>query len=127
MMYSFCTHIRHSEGFFEEAKPFLSSYSSLLYYILPLLTVFFSSHNLTVCCRETPRKFQLAKNPPKYTTAYIVQQSNCRWHCERLCFFSLSLNNEKSVHTLPLQSQHLLSLHLNPSFSKPTVWSPWSV
>jgi hypothetical protein len=26
-----------SEGFFEEAKPFLSSYSSLLYYILPLL------------------------------------------------------------------------------------------
>jgi hypothetical protein len=24
----------------------------------------------------------LAKNPPTYTTAYIVQQSNCRWHRE---------------------------------------------
>jgi hypothetical protein len=28
----------------------------------------------------------LAKNPPKYTTAYIVQQSNCRWHCEPTFF-----------------------------------------
>jgi hypothetical protein len=43
-------------GFIEEAKPFLSSYSSLLYYILPLLTVFFSSYNLTVFCRENPAK-----------------------------------------------------------------------
>jgi hypothetical protein len=45
-----CIHIRHSEGFFEGAKPFSSSYSSLLYYILPLLIPFFSSYNLTVCC-----------------------------------------------------------------------------
>jgi hypothetical protein len=29
--------------------------------------------------RENPAKYpSLAKNPPKYTTAYIVQQSNCR-------------------------------------------------
>jgi hypothetical protein len=30
----------------------------------------------------------LAKNLPKYTTAYIVQQRNCRWHCEPTCFSS---------------------------------------
>jgi hypothetical protein len=31
----------------------------------------------------------LAKNPPKFTTAYIVQQSNFRWHCEPTFFFGL--------------------------------------
>jgi hypothetical protein len=32
-----------------------------------------------VICRENPAKYpSLAKNPPKYTTAYIVQKSNCR-------------------------------------------------
>ena len=36
-----CTHIRHSEGFLEGAKLFLSSYSSILYYILPLLILLF--------------------------------------------------------------------------------------
>ncbi len=36
--------------------------------------------------QRKPRKYSsLAKNPPKYTTAHIVQQSNCRWHCERSC------------------------------------------
>ncbi len=127
MMYSFCTHIRHSEGFFEEAKPFLSSYSSLLYYILPLLTVFFSSYNLTVCCRETPRKFQFAKKSAKVYHCLSSSTEQLQMALWSLCFFSLSLNNEKSVHTLPLQSQHLLSLHFNPSFFKPTVSSPWSV
>ncbi len=29
----------------------------------------------------TPRKFQFGKK----STAYLVQQSNCRWHCERSC------------------------------------------
>jgi hypothetical protein len=29
------------------------------------------------------------KNPPKYTTAFIVQQSNCRWHCEPTFFYGL--------------------------------------
>jgi hypothetical protein len=42
---------------------------------------------LIVICRENPAKYpSLAKNPPKYTTAYIVQQSNCRWHGEPTCF-----------------------------------------
>ena len=36
-----CTHIRYSEGFLEGAKLFLSSYSSILYYILPLLILLF--------------------------------------------------------------------------------------
>ncbi len=45
-----CTHIRHSEGFSEGAKPFLSSYSSLLYYIIFFIFLFFSSYNLTVYC-----------------------------------------------------------------------------
>jgi hypothetical protein len=44
--------------------------------------------------------------------AYIVQQSNCRWNCERSCFLRLGLNNEKSIHTLLLQYLNLLSLHL---------------
>jgi hypothetical protein len=44
---------------------------------------------LIIICEENPAKYpSLAKNPPKYTTAYIVQQSNCRWHCEPPCFSS---------------------------------------
>jgi hypothetical protein len=35
--------------------------------------------------RENPTKIP-AKNPPKYSTAYIVQQSNCRWHCQPTCY-----------------------------------------
>ncbi len=78
--------------------------------------------------RENPAKRpSLAKNPPKYITAYIVQQSNCRWHCEPSCLLGWAFNKEKSLHTLSLQSHHLLSLHLNPSLSKPSVLSPWSV
>jgi hypothetical protein len=61
--------------------------------------------------RKTRENPSLAKNPPKYTTAYIVQQSNCRWHCERLftpCLFNLSPS--------------YLSIS-NPSLSKPYVLS----
>ncbi len=40
-------------------------------------------------CGENPAKYpSLAKNPPNYTTAYIVHQSNCRWYCEPTCFSS---------------------------------------
>jgi hypothetical protein len=40
-------------------------------------------------CGENPAKYpRLSKNPPKYTTAYIVYQSNCRWHWEHSCFSS---------------------------------------
>jgi hypothetical protein len=63
--------------------------------------------------RENPAKFpSLAKNPPKYTAAYIVQQSNCRWHVWTFMFIRLGLNNKKSIHTLPLWSAPFLSLHL---------------
>ncbi len=34
-------------------------------------------------------------NPPKYTTAYIVQQSNCRWHCEPTFFFLVRIKQWK--------------------------------
>ncbi len=44
---------------------------------------------LIMICGENPAKYpSLAKYPPKYTTAYIFQQSNCRWHCEPTCFSS---------------------------------------
>jgi hypothetical protein len=43
-------------GFSKRPILFLFSYSSLLYYILPFLSVFFSSYNLIVCCRENPAK-----------------------------------------------------------------------
>jgi hypothetical protein len=57
--------------------------------------------------RKPSENCSLGKNPLKYTTANVVQQSNCRWHCERSCLLGY-----KSIHTLPLQSPHLLSLHL---------------
>ncbi len=47
--------------------------------------------SLPPCIYRKPREnSSLAKNPPKYSTAYIVQQSNCRWHCEPTCFSSLA-------------------------------------
>jgi len=121
-MYSFCTHIHHSEGFFEEAKPFISSDSSLLYYSLPLLSIFFSSYNLTICFRENPAKIPVwQKNPPKYNTAYIVQQSNCRWHCEPTFFLGCAFNKEKSLHILPFQAIHsYLSISTPPSLNPPS-------
>jgi hypothetical protein len=42
-------------------------------------------------------------------------------------FLKFGLNNEKSIHTLPLRSVPFLSLPLYPSLSKPSVSSPWSV
>jgi hypothetical protein len=39
--------------------------------------------------RENPAKIPvLGKNPLKYTTAYTVQQSNCRWDCEPVCLLA---------------------------------------
>ncbi len=40
---------------------------------------------------------------------------------------SLGLNNEKSLHTLPLRSVPFLSLPLTPSLFNPSLSSPWSV
>ncbi len=62
--------------------------------------------------RKPREDSSLGKNPPKYTTAYIVQQSNCRWYCEHTFFLGWAFNTEKSLHTLSLQYLHLLSLYL---------------
>jgi hypothetical protein len=93
----------------------ISSYSSLLRllilpffdpflrpYVLPIFVLFFFINimspappiaaslihtALIMIYSENPTKCpSLGKNPPKYTTACIVKQSNCRWHCEYTCF-----------------------------------------
>ena len=75
-----------------------------------------------------PAKYpSLAKNPPKYTTAYNVQQRNCRWHCEPT-FFSGWASTMKSLFTPSLFDLSLSYLSIsNPSLSKPSFSSPWSV
>ena len=79
----------------------------------PLIVASLILTALLMMFRENPAKCpSLAKNLPKNTIAYIVQQSNCRWHCEPAFFLRWAFNKEKSLHTLPLQSPHLLSLHL---------------
>ncbi len=72
------------------------SYSSLLIlFFLSLLILLIpappiaASLTLTALLmihRENPAKIP-AKNPPNYSTACIVQQSNCRWHCEPTFLF----------------------------------------
>jgi hypothetical protein len=60
-----------------------------------------------------PREiYQFGKKSTKVFHSYIVQQSNCRWHCEPTFFLGWAFNTEKSLHTLSLQYLHLLSLHL---------------
>ncbi len=61
-------------------------YTFLLFF--ELLFLLFSSYSSLY--RKPREKSSLGKNPPKFTTAYIVQQSNCRWHCEPTCFSSLA-------------------------------------
>ena len=68
-----CTHIRHSEGFLEGAKLFLSSYSSLLYTIF-FLFLFFSSYNLTVCCITT-KLMTCRENPAKIPVWEKIRKS----------------------------------------------------
>jgi len=53
--------------------------------------------------RKPREDSSLGKNPPKYTTAYIVQQSNCRWHCEPTFFLGWDLT-QKSLSSHPLSS-----------------------
>ncbi len=52
--------------------------------VFELLIFLFSSYSSLY--RKSRENSSLAKNPPKSTTANIVQQSNCRWHCEPTCF-----------------------------------------
>ena len=54
--------------------------SNLSFYIF-FFFIFYCFIVLRKICGENPAKYpRLSKNPPKYTTAYIVHQSNCRWH-----------------------------------------------
>ncbi len=80
-----------------------------------------------IICRENPAKRpSFAKNPPKNTTAYSSTEplQVALW---TFMLIRLGLNNENSLHILPLQSPHLLSSISNPSLYKPSVSSPWSV
>jgi hypothetical protein len=71
-------------------------------------------------CKENPAKCRsLAKNPPKYTTAYIVRQSNCRWHCEPTCLSCLASTMKSLFTPPPLRSVSFLSLPLYPPLSLP--------
>jgi hypothetical protein len=95
--------------FFDLFFLLLSSYSSL-HISLPILLFLYL--NCLLYCRHA--KFQLGK---KSTTAFIIQKSNCRWHCEPTFFLSWAFNKEKSLHTLLF----------NLSISKHSVSYPWSV
>jgi hypothetical protein len=87
--------------------------AELLYSLGLRCTLLSNTATKLMIYRENPAKYpSLAKSPPKYTTAYIVQQSNCRWHCEPSCLLGWAFNKEKSLHTLSLQSHRLLPLHL---------------
>jgi hypothetical protein len=60
---------------------------SILSYYVFIFSLFYFFIVFIKICGENPAKYpRLSKNPPKYTTAYIVHQSNCRWHCEPSCF-----------------------------------------
>ncbi len=73
----------------------------------------FNPGNNTKNADLNPAKYpSLAKNPPKFTTAYIVQQRNCRWHCEPTFYLGWASTMIIYIHTLPLKSLHLLSLPL---------------
>ncbi len=68
----------------------LCDQSPQFYHFMFLILNFFNFFIVLIkICGENPAKYpRLTKNPPKYTTAYIVQQSNCRWHGEPTCFSS---------------------------------------
>ncbi len=55
---------------------------------------------------------QFGQKSAKVFHCHIVQQSNCRWHCEPTFSLGWAFYNDKSLHTLPLQFLHLLTLLL---------------
>ena len=62
-------------------EPSILSLYVLIFYIFFIV--------LIMICGENPAKYpSLAKNPPKYTTAYIVQQRNCEVDCHLVLNFS---------------------------------------
>ncbi len=74
-------------------------------FVFVILFLFFSLH-------KTPRKIQFGKKSAKvYHSLYssAEQRQVTLW---TYMFLKLGLNNEKSIHTLPLRSVPFLSLHL---------------
>ncbi len=86
----------------DQLPSILSLYSFFLHFFIVLIMI----------CRENPAKSQFGKKSAKvyhslYSSTEQLQLS--WWTC---MFFKLGFNNEKSIHTLPLQSLPLLSLIL---------------
>jgi hypothetical protein len=53
----------------------------------PVHRSFADPYGKIIVFKENPAKITVwQKNPPKYTSAYIVQHSNSRWHCEPTCY-----------------------------------------
>ena len=89
--------------------------------MFPAHRSFADPYDKIMVIRENPAKCpSLAKNPPKYTTAYIVQQSNCRWHCEPTCSY-VGLLTQKSLF---IPSLFNLSISYPPSLIPPSTNSP---
>jgi hypothetical protein len=135
---------------------YLSSYSSLHISLLILLVLYSSSSYssllifiLIYCCitdmhlkhtlgngtkingktnvEKTPRKFQFGKKSAKVHHCLYSSTEQLQVALWTFMFIRYGLNNEKSLHTLPLQSVPFLSLHLYPSLFNPSPSSPESV
>jgi len=76
---------------------------------------------------KTPRKCQFGKKSAKVNHCWYSSIEQLQVALLTYIFLWFGLNNEKSLHTLPLQSVPLLSFHLYPSLSKPSLSSPWAV
>jgi hypothetical protein len=62
------------------------------------------------------------KSAKLYHSLYtVVKQSNCRWYCEPTFSLRWAFNQEKSLHTFPLQS---LSISYPPSLILPSTNPP---
>ena len=61
---------------------------------------------------KTPRKFQFGKKSAKVNHSLYSSTEQLQVALRTYIFLWFGLNKEKSIHTLPLQSFQLLSLHL---------------
>jgi hypothetical protein len=114
-----------------------SSYSSLLIFILIYccITDMHLKHTLgngtkingKTNVEKTPRKFQFGKKSAKVHHCLYSSTEQLQVALWTFMFIRYGLNNEKSLHTLPLQSVPFLSLHLYPSLFNPSPSSPESV
>ncbi len=127
---------------FRGAKPFFIHLVSKSMYIpvRPYVLTFFVSFFLLINVprpshrsfadpygEKTPRKFQFGKKSSKVYCSLYSSTEQLQVALWTYIFLWFGLNNEKSLHTLPLRSAPVLSLHLYPSLSKPSVSSSESV